>query len=89
MGYRREIINAVFGGNKNIWTNIVVGGSNAPSASTTGPVGTFYLGGTGVASGRVVWLKVCSSSTGITLAATGVPGSIGTWARLNYGTLQS
>jgi len=89
MGYRKEIINAVFGGNKNIWTNIVVSGSNAPSAGTTGPVGTFALCGTGAASARVVWIKVCASSTGITLAATGVPGSIGTWARLNYGTLQS
>jgi hypothetical protein len=90
MGYRKEIINAVFGGNKNIWTNIVVSGSNAPPVSTTAGVGTFALCGTGAASSRVVWVKVCTSATGITASATGIAlAGFGTWVRLNYGTLQA
>ena len=89
MGYRHEIINAVFAGNKNIWTNIVVSGSNAPAITTTGPVGTLALCGTGAASARVIWIKVCSSSTGLTAGATGIASANGTWVRINYGTLQS
>ena len=89
MGYRKEIINAVFGGNKNIWTNIVVSGSNAPPVSTTAGVGTFALCGTGAASSRVVWIKVFTGSTALSASATGITSANGTWVRLNYGTLQA
>ena len=89
MGYRREIINAVFRGKQNIWTDVVVSGSNAPAIATTAVVGTFALCGTGAASARVVWLKVYSGSTGITASATGIASANGTWVRLNFGTDQS
>lgn len=82
MGLRREIIDAVFEGNKNIWTNIIVSNSNAPAIATTAVVGTFAVCGT--AGSPVVWIKVYNGSTGITASATGITSANGTWVRICY-----